>query len=379
MEDNNSFFKILLVGDAKVGKSSLFLQFTDHYFSESYRSTIGVEFRMKQIEIEQKSVKLQVWDTAGQERFKTITLAHYRGTHAFILIYDCSNRASFENLPIYMNNKRNHSSDNTICIVVETQIDENSRAVTLNEGQSFADSINSQFISVNNRTGFNVEQTFMKITRSLLNLENNNPINKKLMSSESQQRIDAHHNVSEAVIEVLSKILIVGDSGVGKSALVAKYADDVFDSKYISTIGINFRISTFVRNGINHKLQIWDTGGQARFRSIISSYYKGCHGVIILFNTHDNTSYENIQVWIDEVKNNASNGVKIIIVGNEFNDSSRAVIFDQASEYAMSVNAIYTEVNVKTGINVQELFQGFAEVIHQSRVSTKKESDLQGL
>merc|ERR1711967_229834 len=81
-------FKLLLIGDSGVGKSCLLLRFTDDTYAESYISTIGVDFKIRTIQLESKTIKLQIWDTAGQERFRTITSSYYRGAHGIIVVYD---------------------------------------------------------------------------------------------------------------------------------------------------------------------------------------------------------------------------------------------------------------------------------------------------
>ena len=100
-DENSNYdyiFKVLLIGDSGVGKSSLLLRFADDTYTDCYISTIGVDFKIKTVELDGETVKLQLWDTAGQERFKTITSNYYRGAHGFILVYDVTNEESFKNL-----------------------------------------------------------------------------------------------------------------------------------------------------------------------------------------------------------------------------------------------------------------------------------------
>ncbi|WBY58514.1 ras-related protein Rab-1B [Plasmodium yoelii yoelii] len=94
----DSLFKILLIGDSGVGKSCLLLRFADDTYTDSYISTIGVDFKIKTIEIDDKIIKLQIWDTAGQERFRTITSSYYRGAQGIIIVYDVTDRDSFNNV-----------------------------------------------------------------------------------------------------------------------------------------------------------------------------------------------------------------------------------------------------------------------------------------
>ena len=92
------FFKILLVGDACVGKTSLLIRFSEDTYSQMYNMTIGIDFRTKIVRINGERVKLQLWDTAGQERYRTITQAYYRGSHGVLVVYDVTSRNSFENI-----------------------------------------------------------------------------------------------------------------------------------------------------------------------------------------------------------------------------------------------------------------------------------------
>merc|ERR1712006_60493 len=91
-------FKLLLIGDSGVGKSCLLLRFADDTYTESYISTIGVDFKIRTINLDGKCVKLQIWDTAGQERFRTITSSYYRGAHGIIVVYDVTDRETFNNV-----------------------------------------------------------------------------------------------------------------------------------------------------------------------------------------------------------------------------------------------------------------------------------------
>lgn len=90
--------KLVIIGNSSVGKSSVLLRFSDDQFSESYLTTIGVDFRFKTLNIDGRKVKLQIWDTAGQERFRTITNAYYKGADGIVLVYDITNSASFEDI-----------------------------------------------------------------------------------------------------------------------------------------------------------------------------------------------------------------------------------------------------------------------------------------
>ena len=102
----------------------------------------------------------------------------------------------------------------------------------------------------------------------------------------------------------LYKLLLIGDSGVGKSSLLLRYSDDTYDSCYTSTIGVDFKIKTIILDDKVYKLQMWDTAGQERFRSIVSSYYKGAHGIILVIDLTNIDSFNNISMWLNQITNN---------------------------------------------------------------------------
>mmetsp|Transcript_49208 Transcript_49208/g.71860 ORF Transcript_49208/g.71860 Transcript_49208/m.71860 type:complete len:109 (+) Transcript_49208:102-428(+) len=101
--------------------------------------------------------------------------------------------------------------------------------------------------------------------------------------------------------DYLFKLLLIGDSGVGKSCLLLRFADDTYTESYISTIGVDFKIRTITQDSKTVKLQIWDTAGQERFRTITSSYYRGAHGIIVVYDVTDMESFNNVKQWLHEI------------------------------------------------------------------------------
>lgn len=171
--------------------------------------------------------------------------------------------------------------------------------------------------------------------------------------------------------DYLFKILLIGDSGVGKSCILIRFTEDTYSEAYISTIGVDFKIKTIESGGKIIKLQIWDTAGQERFRTITSSYYRGAHGILIVFDLTDLESFENIQQWLHEINRYAYNNVCKILVGNK-SDLTHKRMVNGGSEYAESLNIPYIETSAKTSDNIDELFYKIAKQIKQHM----KERDL---
>ena len=159
-------------------------------------------------------------------------------------------------------------------------------------------------------------------------------------------------------------MLLIGDSGVGKSCLLLRFADDTYTESYISTIGVDFKIRTIELESKTIKLQIWDTAGQERFRTITSSYYRGAHGIIVVYDTTDLESFNNVKQWLHEIDRYASENVNKLLVGNKSDlTSKREVSFDQAKEFADSLGIEFVETSAKNATNVEKAFMMMAAQI----------------
>eukprot|EP00300_Choanocystis_sp_HF-7_P037529 c53702_g1_i1.p1 GENE.c53702_g1_i1~~c53702_g1_i1.p1 ORF type:complete len:203 (+),score=39.00 c53702_g1_i1:40-648(+) len=162
-------FKVLLIGDAGVGKSSILLRFVDNTFSESIGSTIGVDFKAKIMTIQGQRIKLTIWDTAGQERFRTLTSSYYRGCQAIILVYDCSSRESFERLNGWLKEVELYATvNNPVKMLVANKVDKQDVQVDKDEGSQFARSKGMMFIQCSAKTKVGIHQAFEEVVQKIL-------------------------------------------------------------------------------------------------------------------------------------------------------------------------------------------------------------------
>jgi Ras-related protein Rab-1A len=162
--------------------------------------------------------------------------------------------------------------------------------------------------------------------------------------------------------DYLFKILVVGDSGVGKSCLLLRFVDDTFSESFISTIGVDFKIFTMDIDGKSCKLQIWDTAGQERFRTITTNYYRGAHGIVMVYDVTDLTTFANIKQWNDEIDNKAQPMVNKLLIGNKCDLPSK-VDTNAVKEYAASLNVPFLQTSARDATNVHEAFQVLARKI----------------
>jgi Ras-related protein Rab-1A len=167
------------------------------------------------------------------------------------------------------------------------------------------------------------------------------------------------------------KLVLIGDSGVGKSCLLLRFADDTYTESHISTIGVDFKIRTIQLDGKTIKLQIWDTAGQERFRTITSSYYRGAHGIIVVYDTTDSETFEHVKTWLHEIDRYASENVNKLLVGNKSDlTSKRQVETESAKEFASSVNIPFLETSAKNATNVEDAFMTMAGEIKKRTAAT---------
>ncbi|XP_015904022.1 ras-related protein Rab-18 [Parasteatoda tepidariorum] len=171
MDDDSvlTTLKILIIGESDVGKSSLLLRFTDDVFDPGLAATIGVDFKVKTVSIDGNKAKLAIWDTAGSERFRTLTPSYYRGAQGAILVYDVSNRQSFQKLDQWLYELETYSTrTNIIKMLVGNKIDKDNRAVSREEGMKYARKHSMLFIEASAKTCDGVQCAFEELVEKIL-------------------------------------------------------------------------------------------------------------------------------------------------------------------------------------------------------------------
>ncbi|KAH3731521.1 Rab GTPase [Pelomyxa schiedti] len=173
------------------------------------------------------------------------------------------------------------------------------------------------------------------------------------------------------------KIFLVGDSGVGKSCLLIRFADDTWTETHIATIGVDFKIKTLNCDGKVVKLQIWDTAGQERFRAIASSYYRAAQGIILVFDCTDMETYTSLPFWYGEIARYACENVNKLLVANKTDLVDRRVVqTSMAKDWADGMEIPFIEASAKANINVEEVFMQMARSI-KKRLSSSPVSGVQ--
>ncbi|CAG9329964.1 unnamed protein product [Blepharisma stoltei] len=168
------------------------------------------------------------------------------------------------------------------------------------------------------------------------------------------------------------KLLIIGSSGVGKSCFLLQFTEGVFKQDHIVTIGVEYGAKNITINNTLVKLQIWDTAGQEEYRSITRTFYRNAHGIIIMYDITNLETFEDIDSWINEAKQNAGPDVSLFLVGNvlDLSPEEREVDTDIAEKYAAE-NKLdgFMETSAKTAENVTEVFTKFGEILYKKHRS----------
>jgi len=168
----------------------------------------------------------------------------------------------------------------------------------------------------------------------------------------------------------LFKILLIGDPSVGKSCLLLRFVDDTYAETY-STVGVDFKIRTIELQGKTIKLQIWDTAGHERFRAITSSYYRGAHGIFVVYDVTNSDSFTNVKNWLQEIDHYASEGVNKVLVGNKSDLTHNKVVeYDMAKTFADQLSIPFFETSAKDNSNVGQAFLTMARQIRDQMSST---------
>lgn len=170
-DEYDYLFKVVLIGDSGVGKSNLLSRFTRNEFNLESKSTIGVEFATRSIQVDGKTLKSQIWDTAGQERYRAITSAYYRGAVGALLVYDISKNVTFENIDRWLKELRDHADQNIVIMLVGNKSDlRHLRAVSTEDAKAYAEQKGLSFIETSALDSTNVEQAFQSILTEIYRL-----------------------------------------------------------------------------------------------------------------------------------------------------------------------------------------------------------------
>ncbi|KAH0796026.1 GTP-binding protein YPTM2 [Histomonas meleagridis] len=160
------------------------------------------------------------------------------------------------------------------------------------------------------------------------------------------------------------KFIVIGESSVGKTCIVTRFCDNAFDESFLTTVGVDFKIKMIEIDGVTIKLQIWDTAGQEQFRTITKSYYRGAHGILLVFDVSKKETLTKTKMWMESITKEANDSVTVALIGNKI-DLQREVSPEEGLEFAKEFGVPYFETSAKTGDSIDEVFNVMASTIKQ--------------
>jgi len=173
--------------------------------------------------------------------------------------------------------------------------------------------------------------------------------------------------IMSKICDITFKILMIGDSNVGKSSILLKYTHDDFNNEHLTTIGLDFHVKYLKLNDKNIKLQLWDTAGQERFRSIITSYFRDAQGILVVYDVTNKISFENVENWIKDINDNCKNNNNIFLVANKI-DLNRIISEEEGNKLAQKYNLLYYECSAKTGENIQNIYYNISTILSKKYI-----------
>uniref|UniRef100_A0A8W7PU78 Ras-related protein Rab-3 n=1 Tax=Anopheles coluzzii TaxID=1518534 RepID=A0A8W7PU78_ANOCL len=160
-------------------------------------------------------------------------------------------------------------------------------------------------------------------------------------------------DASDQNFDYMFKLLIIGNSSVGKTSFLFRYADDSFTSAFVSTVGIDFKVKTVFRHDKRVKLQIWDTAGQERYRTITTAYYRGAMGFILMYDITNEESFNSVQDWVTQIKTYSWDNAQVILVGNKCDmEDERVISFERGKQLADQLGVEFFETSAKENVHV---------------------------
>ena len=187
--------------------------------------------------------------------------------------------------------------------------------------------------------------------------------------------------MEEETYDLIFKLVLIGDSGVGKTNILSRYISNEFSLASQPTVGVEFGSKIIKKLDKSIKLQIWDTAGQERYKSITNAYYKGSKGAFVVYDISRKSTFENVDKWIDELKENATEDVHIMLVGNKTDlEDKREVQTEDVAKKAEQYNVAFCETSALKGNNIEKAFDTLIEeitkvAVSQKLVEIKRESD----
>ncbi|KPP65980.1 ras-related protein Rab-3D-like [Scleropages formosus] len=186
----------------------------------------------------------------------------------------------------------------------------------------------------------------------------------QMASANDTRQQQSQKDAADQNFDYMFKLLLIGNSSVGKTSFLFRYTDDSFTSAFVSTVGIDFKVKTVFRSGKRIKLQIWDTAGQERYRTITTAYYRGAMGFLLMYDITNLDSFSAVRDWATQIKTYSWDNAQVILVGNKCDlEDDRLVPTEDSQRLANELGFEFFEASAKDNINVKQAFEQLVDLI----------------
>jgi small GTP-binding protein len=375
--DYINYQKLLIFGSEKVGKTTLITALKSSQSNNidiSSSSQDQISFEKSYIKINENTFNFTIYEIKITEKNDS------QSTNLNTLLLDCQGIIylidntvnSFECMKNLINLLNFTEKTYTKQILIKNKSDliynENISNETITNFLSTKTNIHFIEVSLQYKTNFNQIQNFIIDSFSAKNsipsnniLENSNIANTQKLSVEGNS----------------IKLLLLGDTSVGKSSFINRYFKNFFQEEFLSTIGLDSQNKIIKIFNDKYKLTIWDTAGQERFRSITRNYYKNADGVFLIYDVNDSENYDNISKWVNDIKENNTaidNKITIYLLGNKIDLNQRKIDYVRAEEMAKNLGIKYFEISCKLNININEVVDRMVLEVYQKSNNPKGQS-----
>ena len=372
--DYINYQKLIIFGSEKVGKTTLInlLKSNQNNLDNSNSSQDSISFEKAYIKINENVFNFIIYEIKINEKNEP------QSTNLNTLLLDCQGIIylidntvnSFECMKNLINllNFKEKTYSKQILIKNKSDLifNDNISNETINNFISSKENISFIEVSLQNKTNFNHIQNFIINSFS----KEKNPIPSNNILENSNIAITQKLSVEGNSI----KLLLLGDTSVGKSSFINRYFKNFFQEEFLSTIGLDSQNKIIKIFDDKYKLTIWDTAGQERFRSITRNYYKNADGVFLIYDVNDAENYENITKWVNDInENNTSvdNKITIFLLGNKIDLDQRKIDYGRAEEMAKKLEVKYFEISCKLNININEVVNRMILEVYQKSNNPK--------
>eukprot|EP00672_Neobodo_designis_P024398 CAMPEP_0174830096 /NCGR_PEP_ID=MMETSP1114-20130205/2339_1 /TAXON_ID=312471 /ORGANISM="Neobodo designis, Strain CCAP 1951/1" /LENGTH=973 /DNA_ID=CAMNT_0016063881 /DNA_START=73 /DNA_END=2991 /DNA_ORIENTATION=+ len=349
-------FEIVVIGDSGVGKSNILCRYAQNKFSHDIPATIGVDLVHPQLKIDGRDMRVKMWDTAGVEAFRSTVNKFCRSADAAMIVYDITDQRSFRNVHTWLQDFRWHTKKTfpKVLLVGNKSDLDDKREVKTEVAERFARENNMTFIETSALEHVNVDCAFEALVRKMLeaaapgDVVPEKPNNIERFSATNATDLCTTTGSDEF------KVLIIGDSGVGKSSIATRYAQDEFSTDTPTTIGPDVVRTVLTIDERPIQVNIWDTSGLPRFQDTMRMVYPSANAAMIVYDVTDRRSFEHVRTWLQELREHTQeNAPKVLLVGNKSDmDDKREVKTEVAERFARENGMAFVETSALEKTNI---------------------------